>query len=297
MTKPLVVVSLPNDNAYLHEQAAAAKREGDRLGFELRVLHANDDSVTQSQQLLEIIQSRTEPRPSAFMVEPVVHTGLRKVAEVAVGAGMAWVVSNANVDYLAKLRSGTKVPVFSISQNHKEIGQLQGKQMAAILPKGGSVLYIQGPSSSTVATERTEGMDRIRPGNIQITTLRSRWGEEGGFQSTCAWLKLATSRPERYDLVAGHSLEFVRGARKAFQTIADAETQRKWLGLPFIGMGIAGQVKPMVDGKNLTAAVITSLTMDRAMGMLHQALKTQTQPAENTFVEAAAYPEMQKMAG
>jgi ribose transport system substrate-binding protein len=297
MAKPLVVVSLPNDNAYLHEQAVAAKREGERLGFELRVLHANDDSVTQSQQLLEIIQSRTEPRPRAFLVEPVVHTGLRKVAEVAVGAGMAWVVNNANVDYLPKLRNNPKIPVFGISQNHNEIGQLQGKQMAALLPKGGSVLYIQGPSSSTVAMQRTEGMERIRPNNIQITTLRSKWGEEGAFQSTCAWLKLATSRPERYHLVAGHSLEFVRGARRAFQTVGDAETQKKWQGLPFIGMGIAGQVKALVDGRSLTAAVITSLTMDQAMGMLHQALETQTQPPENTFVEAASYPDLQKIGG
>ncbi|MBZ5528645.1 MAG: sugar ABC transporter substrate-binding protein [Acidobacteriia bacterium] len=296
MTKPRVVVSLPNDNAYLHEQELAAKRAGERLGFDLLVLHANDDAVTQSQQLLEIIQSRSEPRPSAFMVEPVVHTGLRRVAEVAVEAGMAWVVSNANVDYLPKLRTSSKIPVFSISQDHREIGRLQGKQMATLLPQGGSVLYIQGPSSSTVATERTEGMERIRPSNLQLTTLRSKWGEEGAFQSTCAWLKLATSRPERYDLVAGHSLEFVRGARRAFQTIENAELQKKWQGLPFIGMGIASQVKTLVDGRSLTAAVVTSLTMDRAMEMLAQALETQKQPPENTFVEAASYPELQKLA-
>lgn len=71
MKKLRVIVSLPNDNAYQHQQGIVAKSTGEQLGLDLHVIQANDDSITQSQQLLEIIQSRPEHRPSAFLVEPV----------------------------------------------------------------------------------------------------------------------------------------------------------------------------------------------------------------------------------
>ena len=52
MKRLRIVVSLPNDNAYQHEQGVVAKLAGERLGLDLQVIHAEDDSITQSQQLL-----------------------------------------------------------------------------------------------------------------------------------------------------------------------------------------------------------------------------------------------------
>ncbi len=152
MKKLRIVVALPNDNAYQHEQGIMAKSTGEKLGLELRVLHANDDSITQSQQLLEIIQSAPEDRPSALVVEPVTATGLRRVAEAAVAAEIAWVISNSDVDYVEELHKNTRVPVFVVTQGQFEIGKLQGKQLAVLLPRGGSVLFLAGPSMSLVAT-------------------------------------------------------------------------------------------------------------------------------------------------
>jgi ribose transport system substrate-binding protein len=295
MAKLRVVVALPNDNAYQHEQGVAAKAAGDRLGLDLRILEAGDDAITQSQQLLEIIQSRSEPLPDAFVVEPVTHTGLRRVAEAAVAAKIAWVISNTEVDYLHHLRKNPQIPVFSVSQKQQDIGRLMGKQMAVFLPNGGSVLYIQGPSTSAVAVQRHQGMESARPQTLQLTALRSKWSEESAYRSVAAWLKLATSRPEKIHLVAGHTHELVLGARKAFQAISDAQLRNKWLSLPFIGMGISSQVKPLVDGRILTAAVVTSLTMTRILEMLVHALETKIQPPDCTFVEAASYPPLEKL--
>lgn len=296
MGKFRVVVALPNDNAYQHEQALAAQAVGDRLGIELRILHADDDSITQSQQLLEIIQSRTQPLPDAFVVEPVTHTGLRRVAEAAVAAKAGWVISNSEVDYLHPLRKSPQIPVFSVSQKQADIGKLQGMQMAALLPNGGSALYIQGPSASSVAAQRTEGLESSRPRNVQLTTLRSKWSEEGAFQSASAWLRLATSRPEKYNLVVSHSVELVQGARKAFQLTSDVEMRKKWLQLPFIAIGLASHVKPLVDSRTLAGAVVISLTLDRILDMLVRALQNKIQPPDCTYVEASSYPELQRMA-
>jgi ribose transport system substrate-binding protein len=295
MKKLRIVVSLPNDNAYQHEQGVVAKSTGEHLGLDLQVIRANDDSITQSQQLLEIIQSPPECRPSAFLVEPVTATGLRRVAEAAVAEGIAWVISNSDVDYVKQLRKSTRVPVFIVTQGQYEIGRLQGQQFAALLPQGGSVLYIEGPSMSSVAVQRHEGMESAKPRNVQLATLRSKWSEEIAYQSVGAWLRLATSRAEKFDLVAGQTHELALGARKAFQNIDNPEQKKRWLEVPFIGIGILSQVKPLVDGHVLAAAVVTSVTMDIALTLLARAIESQTQPPERTIVAVSSYPELEKL--
>jgi ribose transport system substrate-binding protein len=296
MQKLRIVVSLPNDNAYQHEQRIVATATGKRLGLDLEVIHARDDSITQSQQLLEIIQSRSEARPNAFLVEPVTATGLPRVAEAAVAEGIAWVISNSDVDYVQRLRKNPKIPVFTVTQGQYEIGRLQGKQLAAMLPRGGSVLFIAGPSTSSVAVQRYQGMDTAKPENVQLTTLRSKWSEDSAYQSVAAWLKLATSRAEKFNLVVGQTHELALGAAKAFQNSGDPEQQKRWMELPFLGIGVASQVKPLVNAHVLAAAVVTSVTTELAIGMLVRAIQTQIQPPERTIVEAASFPDLEHLA-
>jgi ABC-type sugar transport system substrate-binding protein len=259
------------------------------------VIHAHDDSITQSQQLLEIIQSNSAEMPNAFLVEPVTATGLRRVAEVAVAKGIAWVISNSEVDYVKQLRKSPQVPVFTVTQGQQEIGRLQGKQIAAFLPQGGSVLCIQGPSMSSVAVQRFEGMESAKPKNVQVTTLRSKWSEEAAYQSALAWLKLATSRAEKFDLVAGQTHELALGAKKALQNAENPEQQKKWITTPFLGIGVASQVRPLVDGRTLAAAVVTSVTMEIALRTLVRSIEMQIQPPERTVVEASSHPDLEKL--
>jgi ribose transport system substrate-binding protein len=296
MNRLRIVVSLPNDNAYQHEQGVVAKSTADGLGLDLRVMHAQDDSITQSQQLLEIIQSSSVAQPDAFLVEPVTRTGLPRVAEAAVAKGIAWVISNSDVDYVKGLRKSPQVPVFTVTQGQQEIGRIQGKQFAALLPQGGSVLYVEGPSASSVAIQRHEGVEDAKPRNVQITAIRSKWNEEGACQSAAAWLRLATSRAERFDLVAGQTHELALGARKASQNLDNEEQRKRWLEVPFIGIGISNHVRPLVDGRILAAAVVTSVTMELALRMLVRAFQTQVQPPERSIVEASSFPDLEKLA-
>ena len=295
MKRLRIVVSLPNDNAYQHEQKAVARSTAQRLGLDLQVIQADDDSAAQSKQLGKIIDSPAETRPNAVLVEPLSVSGLRRVAEAAVAKGIAWVMSNSEVDYIKQLRKSPSVPVFTVTQGQREIGQLQGKQLAALLPEGGSVLYVEGPSMSSVAVQRREGMESAKSRNIRITTIHSDWNEESAYQSTSARLQLASSRGESFDLVAAQSHELALGARKAFRNIDNLELREKWLGLRFIGSGISGQVKPLVDAGVLAAAVVTSVTMEVALKLLVRAIETQVLPAERNVVEALSYPDLEKM--
>src|SRR5207245_1366365 len=139
------VVSLTTrDNDYQMEQATAAEEAGRRFGVDVQILDAENDAILQSQQLLKIIQSNTEPHPDGIIFEPVGGTAMPQVAKAAAAAGIGWVVLNREVEYVTELRKAYRVPIFSITSDHEEIGHIQGKQFAALLPKGGSVLYIQG---------------------------------------------------------------------------------------------------------------------------------------------------------
>jgi ABC-type sugar transport system substrate-binding protein len=289
------VLSLPGDNNYLREQVTAAKATAARLGIDLQIINAEKDAVLQSQQLLHFVQGSAESRPDAILFEPVNATGLPKVAEAAVAAGIAWIVNNAKVDYLAALRRTAKAPVFLVSQDHVEVGRIQGRQIAALLPSGGSVLYLRGPSTNSLASMRSAGIDGTKPKNVEVKNLKIQWTADNACQAISSWLSLPTTKPESTKLIVSQNADFILGARKAFE--ATAEPQRsKWLAIPCLGVGVVNQIKPLVDARTLRAAVFTSLTMDKSLEMLVRALRDGSQPPEQTFVEAQSYPALEVLA-
>lgn len=296
MNKLRCVLALPGDNNYLREQASAAKAAANRLGMDLTIVSAQNDSVLQSQQLLEFIQSRTTPRPDAILLEPVNTTGLPRVAEEAVAQGIAWVVSNAHVAYLSALRKRAKAPVFLVSQDHVEVGRIQGRQVAALLPAGGSILYLRGPSTNELASRRADGFASVRSTTIDVKTLKIQWTVESAQKVVSSWLALSTVRPEGTQLIVSHNADFVFGARKAFESVTSESDRAKWLAVPCLGVGIPSQAKPLVDQGAFRAAVLTSVTMDKAFDLLVKAIKGGTQPPEQTFVEASSYPFLDDLA-
>ncbi len=296
MRKLKFVLSVPGDTMYLRAQTTAAQATADRLGVELEIVSAQMDSVAQGQDLVNSVHSKTS-RPDGILVEPVSAAGLPRVAEAAVAAGIGWVVSNAHVDYIGALRKNPKVPVFQISQDHMEVGRIQGRQIGAILPNGGSVLYLRGPAMSWWATKRSEGMEGAKPKNVEIRSLKVLASTaEGACNAVSSWLNLTRPRPEGTQLIVSQNADFITGARKAFETVTSGQERAKWLALPCAGVGVAERSRPLVDQGALCATVVTSLTMDKAVEMLAAAMTNGLQPPEHTFVEAYSYPSVEQLA-
>jgi len=291
------VLSVPGDTLYLRAQTAAAQAAADRLGVGLQVVSAEMDPVAQGQQLLSLVQSRTSRQLNGILVEPVSAAGLPRVAEAAIAAGIAWVVSNAQVDYVGALRRRAKVPVFQISQDHLEVGRIQGKQIGAILPNGGSVLYLRGPAMSWWATKRFEGLESTKPKNVEVKSLRVVGStSDNAFNAVGSWLSFSKARPESTQLIVSQNADFVSGARKAFETYTSEPERTKWLSLPRAAVGVSDRSRPLVDQGVLRAAVVTSLTMDKALEMLVRAMTNGVQPPEQTLVEAYSYPRVEELA-
>jgi ABC-type sugar transport system substrate-binding protein len=291
------VVSLPNNNSYQKEQAAAATNAARQLGAEVQILYADNDSIMQSQQLLEIIQSHKESKPDAILFEPLTSTALQRVGEAAVNAGIGWIVLNCDVDYLERLRKISNVPAFAITRDHTEIGRIQGRQFAALLPQGGNVLYIQGPATSSAAIQRTTGLESAKPSNIQVKALRSQWSEESANQTVSSWLRLSTSTAGSIDLVGCQYDGIAMGALKAFQNHIDSAERQKWLHIPFTGVdGLREEGQAWVDRGMLAATILTPTTTQLGMQMVIDALKKGIQPPERTLMELKSYPSLDQLA-
>src|ERR1700751_4495363 len=232
MKRLTFVVSLTNnDNDYQQEQAAAAEKAARRLGVDVKIIHASNDPLVRSQQLLPYVQGSGVAKPAAIRVEPAGPSPFPQVARAAAAAGIGWVVLNFDVDYILDLRRQYKVPMCTITSDHEEIGKIQGMQFAALLPNGGSVLYIEGPNNSSAAKQRSIGMNRSKPANVQVKTLRANWTEESSYKAVTSWLRLQTSQQSRIDLVGAQDDSMAMGARKAFSEIAESDRAR-WMTIP-----------------------------------------------------------------
>jgi ABC-type sugar transport system substrate-binding protein len=291
MSKPKVLVSLTtNDNDYQREQAASAEEAAKRAGVEIQIIYAENDAINQSQQLLKAIQSPAGTRPDAVVFEPV-GTGLPQVAKAAVAAGMGWVILNREVDYLNELRRTAKAPVFGVTTDHTEVGRIQGRQIGALLPQGGSVLYIQGPSGSDAAQQRTNGMYEAKPDNVQVRAMKAQWTEASAYQAVSSWLRLSTSRDVTFGVISAQDDSMAAGARKAFQEQIAGANRDKWLALPFIGCdGMPDTGQLWVRQGALAATVIVPANAGQAIEMLAHALTKGTQPPERTLTVPRSYP-------
>jgi ribose transport system substrate-binding protein len=284
-----------NDNDYQIEQAVSAEDAARRLGVDLQITYADNDAINQSQQLLKVIQS--ESRPDAIVFEPAGSTGLPQVARAAATAGIGWVILNREADYIAQLRGAYRVPVFCITSDHKEIGRVQGRQIGALLPRGGSVLYIQGPSGSDAAQQRTDGMQQTKPANVQVRTVRAQWTEGSAHQTVSAWLKLSTSRALQLEAIVAQDDSMAMGARKAFQEITDLEQRDRWLSLPFTGCdGMPKTGQAWVRSSLLAGTVIVPANAGLALEMLAKAIHNGVMPPERTFTDVRSYPPIEDLA-
>lgn len=299
MKRLRVVVSLiTQDNDYQVEQAAAAEEAANRIGIDVEVLYADSDSILQSQQVLKFVQAEATVRPDAIILEPVGGTALPQVARAAVSSGIAWVVLNREVGYVRELRPAGKVPVFGVASDNLEIGRIQGRQFAALLPQGGSVLYIQGPAETDACKLRTLGMYETRPANIQVKTMKGNWTEGSAFKAITAWLRLATSQHTQIDVVAAQNDAMAVGAKKAFQQFSyEGQARDRWLSVPFVGCdGVARTGQAWVRSGLLAATVVAPPLAGTALEMLTRALQTGTLQPEITLIAPQSLPAIESLA-
>ena len=296
MKKLRFLLSLTNDdNDYQIEQASAARRAAVKLGIDLEIVNAKNDGIVQSQQLLTSTQSSTIPRPDAILFEPAGSTTLPQVARAAAAAGIGWVVLNRDADYVTDLRRQHQVPVFAITSDHEEIGRIQGRQLSALLPGGGLVLYIQGPSESSAAKQRLFGALETKPETAQLRVLKAQWTEASALKAVSSWLRLSTSRDNQIAAVCAQDDSMAMGARKAFEECF-ANHQEQWRKMPFLGCdGLPNTGQDWVRRNLLAATVYIPPNAGQAIELMMKSIESGIQPPDRTFTPVKSIPAVETL--
>jgi ribose transport system substrate-binding protein len=297
MRKLKFLVSLmTNENDYQLEQAHSAELAAGKLGIDIQILYAENDAITQSTQILKVIQAELEDRPDGIIFEPVGGTALPQVARAAIQAGIGWAVLNRDASYIAEFRQSSKVPIFGVSSDQIEVGRIAGRQCAALLPGGGTILYIEGPSQNIVAQERVLGLQETKPSNIHMIILKGQWTEESARRCVTSWLRLSTSQKAAIDLVVAQNDAMAVGARKAFQEISIEIDRERWMKVPFLGCdGVPKTGQSWVRSGLLTATIFTPPNTGQAIEMLADALKNKKILPERAFTTASSIPPVESL--
>ncbi|HLK03702.1 MAG TPA: substrate-binding domain-containing protein [Candidatus Acidoferrum sp.] len=296
--KPLraLLSLITQNNDFQLEQAASARLAAKDIGIDLEIVYADSDTITQSTQLLRAIQADPLLRPTAIVFEPVGGTGLPQVARAAATASIGWAVLNADPTYIADLRPTAKAPIFAVTTDHKEIGRMQAQQVAALLPRGGSMLYIQGPSETTAAKDRTLGFQSTVPSNVQVTILKGQWTEESAIRCVNSWLKLTASVKTRIDVVAAQNDVMAVGARKVFSALSNPEERERWMRVPYLGVdGLSKTGQAWVREGLLTATVVVPAMAGQAIRLMASAIYAGKAVSDRTLTIPESMPTIDRL--
>jgi ABC-type sugar transport system substrate-binding protein len=296
MKKLRFLISLiMEENYYQRLHATVAQEAARRLGVDVQILYSGNDAITQSEQLLNAIHAPAEARPDGIICAPV-GTTLASVAKRAVENGVGWAVLNRECDYLPELRRHASAPAFFVSADQSEIGRIQGRQMAALLPQGGLILYILGPAGSPIVKHRRTCMESTKPANIQVRTLTGDWSQQSGYKAVTAWLELRTSRATAIHLIAAQCDDMAVGARKAFEDNTVGAEKERWTRLPFIGVdGCPEAGQDWVRRGLLASTVINPPTAGPALELMVKAIQSKSQPPESTLIAPASFPGLENL--
>src|SRR5215472_5520287 len=287
---------ITKENDYQVEQAAAALAAARDIGVDADIIYADNDPITQSTQVLKAIQSEPSERPNGIIIEPLGATAFPQAAQAAVSGGIGWAVLSRRADYAKELGRSARSPVFSVSVDQVEVGRIQARQVIALLPRGGAVLFIQGPSVSSVSKERHDGLMELLPGNVHLTNLRGRWTGESAYQSVISWFKLMTAQKVRIDLVLAQNDVMGMGARKAIEETVTGPDRDDWLEIPITGVdGVLKTGQAWVNCGKLAATVIVPTSSGKALRLMAEGLWKGTSIAEHIYTSPSAFPEIAKL--
>lgn len=283
---------ITRDNDYQVEQASAAEAAAQRLGIDLQVVYADNDAIKQAKQILTAVHTPGPERPDVIIVEPV-GTGMLRAASVAVDAGIGWVVLNRESDYLLPLREQSSLPIGGVKCDNVDIGRIQGRQFAALLPGGGTALYIEGPATE-VSKQRRTGLDETVPANITVLTNRGNWTMESGERIVASKLQ----RLPYVDLISCQNDAMAMGARRAVEALPAGELRDAWLELPVTGVdGVPAGGQAWVAQRSLAATVVVPTLAGLALDLVTKATETDTPMPERTVVPVTSYPPVEELAG
>jgi len=251
----------------LREDAVDTAR---RHGLGLEVHHGGDNVTTQIRLMRDCIRRADGERPRAIVVFPARDAAIERVAEEAVAAGVGWLVLNRRPDYLAGLRErAPRLPIAAVGPSQREIGALQARQVRALLPRGGNVLSVRGPTLSSAANDRLAAMrEGLADAGVTLGEVAGNWLTDEAEKAVGSWLDLVVPSGQRPSLVACQNDAMATGARAALEAASHRLQRPDLARLPVTGVdGVPDRGQKDVDEGRLTATIVQPPSTGAALAL------------------------------
>jgi ABC-type sugar transport system substrate-binding protein len=273
---------------YQHLQEQDARVQGRAAGYEVEVIWAS------SFDQYGAVRKRLAASPvDAVVAEPASIATAGLILKNLQGKTGLVLLNAWDASFQPHLASwGGGLPAGTISQPQQAIGQIQGRQLSAVVPQAANVLVVTGPPRSSAARERLEGLrSTIRPDITLHTTEAGQWSETDGILAFNSWYGVFRSRHEEIHAIAGQSDDLTVGASKGGTAVANAEHARMFGRASLFGVGgCPGYGKDKVDAGTLKASVTVRPNAGMAVALLKRFWEAGTPVPLQSTSEAAPYP-------
>lgn len=296
MDKTILVILLGDKQAgqtnyYQLLQEETALAEGRRAGLNVEVVFAAGFDH------LRVIRRRlgegSRATVDAVVVEPATVSSTELLLKELKGrAGLVLLnVWTAAIEQHAGAW-GAGLPFGTISTDHRRIGEIQGRQVAALLPAGGLVLCVTGPLRSPAATLRLEGLRAAAGPALDVRdTEAGQWTEADGMMAFHNWYRLHKHGDSVVGVVAAQNDELAMGAMSAARAVAEPLHAEAFRRAKFLGVDACPQFgQRLVDDGRLAASIATPPNAGAAVGHLARFWTTGRALPINGLSEPQPYP-------
>lgn len=273
----------------LQEETALA--EGRRLGLDVEVAFA--PGFDQFRVLKKRLLDGALPPVDAVVTEPANTSTMDLVLrELSGKLGLVILSAGGPSVEAAAPGWGTGLPIGTVGTDHTKVGEIQGRQVRALLPSGGRVLCVAGPLRSSAAQQRLDGLkSQVGAGIAVEETSAGQWTEPDGIMAFNDWYRVAKSRDPIVQVVAAGNDEIALGARRACEALADAGHREALLKARFLGVDACPAFgQKLVAEKRLAASVLTPANTGLALDHLHRFWTRGTPVPLHSFTEARPWP-------
>ncbi|HET6437586.1 MAG TPA: substrate-binding domain-containing protein [Anaeromyxobacter sp.] len=289
---PRVLFSqLDRTQEYQQMQEEEGRAAAARAGLEAEAVYCQNDPATQLEQVSRAMRGPEATRPVAVIIQPAAVAGLEALAREAARTGVGWVAMDS-APYLEGLQREFPGKLLAlVSPDQREIGRMMAKLIRAVLPRGGRIVHLEGPSLVAPVIHRRIGMMEVLKGSgVEVVkTLTGDWGEASGEKATTFWLKLG-SRKERPDLVAAQNDAMATGAWKALRAL-----KPEWGDVPLIGCdGLPNGGQRLVRENMLLGTVVQPTTFPASVEAVVRSLHGEA-VAPATLLAPSIFPALEQI--
>jgi len=286
------VLLLTDGQDFQRFQGQSAADACARNGLSLELAYADNNPFVQIRQVLEFIERPLNTRPAVIAIETAsAPVGFNQAARAALAAGVGWIELSSGASIVETLRFDYPGQIVaSVAADEEAIGMLQAQQCAVLLPTGGAILYVEGPTTNAVVSARRVALEKgLRKLSISITkTLAADWTEEGAKMAAIAWLQQASASRVRPDLICSQNDAMAMGVRSAASSLRVA-----WANIPMLGCdGVPSVGQRYVNEGLLSATVIKPATAGPAVEWMARKLRGENPPL-HVVLQPESYPKVE----